>query len=99
MLFRKRGGQALGLAATGKNRDHSNAAPVPSKTSVCGVPLSLSLMLNVPVRDPDAAGVKVTMTVQVPDAASVVHVLPVTLKSPLFVPVMVADFTETEVVP
>lgn len=59
----------------------------------------MSLTLNVPVRAPDAAGVNVTSIVQVPDAASVVHVLLVILKSPLFVPEIVADFTVTDVVP
>ena len=59
----------------------------------------MSVTLNVPVREPDAAGVKVTLIVHVADAASVVHELLVILKSPLSVPVIVADLTVTAVLP
>jgi hypothetical protein len=74
--------------------------PVPSKASVCGLPLSESVALKVPVREPDAAGVKVTPIVQVPPLAAIdVQLLLWILKSPLFVPAIVAAFTVTAVVP
>ena len=74
--------------------------PVPSKTSVCGLPLSESVTLNVPVLEPVAAGVNVTLMVQVPPLAAIdVQPLLWTLKSPLFVPVIVAEVTVTVVVP
>ena len=74
--------------------------PVPSKTSVCGLPLSESVTLNVPVLEPVAAGVNVTLMVQVPPLAAIdVQPLLWILKSPLFVPVIVAEVTVTVVVP
>jgi hypothetical protein len=60
--------------------------PLPASWSVCGLPAALSVTVSVPVRAPDAVGVKVTEMVHVPPAgklfAVVVHVS-VSLKSPV----------------
>ena len=72
---------------------------MPLKTSVCGLPWSLSVRLRLPVLAPFAPGVKVRLSVHVPPAASVVQLLVVITKSLLFVPVMAALVTVTEVVP
>ncbi len=45
-------------------------APVPVRLSVWGLPPALSAMLRVAVRDPLAAGVKVTLIVHLPPAAT-----------------------------
>ena len=51
--------------------------------SVCGLPLSLSVTVSVPVRAPVAVGVKVRLMVHVPPLAAIdVHPLFCTLKSP-----------------
>jgi hypothetical protein len=74
--------------------------PVPFNTSVCGLPLSLSVRLSVAVLAPLAAGVKVIVIEQVPPLALiVVQVLLVMAKSPLSVPVTVALVSFTAVVP
>ncbi len=44
--------------------------PVPVKVTLCGLPLALSLMLTAAVRVPVAAGVNVTLMVQLPLAAT-----------------------------
>ena len=44
--------------------------PVPEKLTVCGLPLALSVMLTAAVRLPLAAGVKVTLIVQLAPAAT-----------------------------
>ena len=60
--------------------------PVPVRLTVCGLPLALSTMLTEAVRLPVAAGVNVTLIVQLPFAATELpHVL-VTAKSPGSVP-------------
>ena len=62
--------------------------------------MSESVTLNVPVLEPVAAGVNVTLMVQVPPLAVIdVQLLLWILKSPLFVPVIVAEVTVTVVVP
>jgi hypothetical protein len=61
--------------------------PVPVKFTVCGLLLAVSLMLTVPVRVPDAWGVNVRLSVQVPLTPKLEpHVLEARVKSPLFVP-------------
>ena len=40
------------------------ALPVPLRDTVCGLPEALSVTVSVPVREPAAVGVKVTLTVQ-----------------------------------
>lgn len=47
------------------------AIPVPLKLTVCGLFFPVSEMVNVPVRDPRAAGVNVSEIVQLSPAASV----------------------------
>jgi hypothetical protein len=47
-------------------RETVEAAPVPVKLTVCGLVLALSVRVSVPVRVPDAEGVKVTLIVQLP---------------------------------
>jgi hypothetical protein len=49
------------------------SAPVPPRLTVCVlpvVPLLLSVMVSVPLAEPVAVGVKVTLIVQEPDAAT-----------------------------
>jgi len=48
------------------------AVPVPDRETVWGLPDALSVMVRVPLREPVAVGVKVTLTVQVLLAARVV---------------------------
>ena len=61
--------------------------PVPERLTVCGLPLALSVMLTEAVRLPLAAGVKVTLIVQLlPPATELPHVL-LCAKSLALVPV------------
>ena len=46
------------------------AVPVPERLTACGLPLALSVMLSEAVRLPLAAGVKVTLMVQLAPAAT-----------------------------
>ena len=46
------------------------AVPVPERVTVCGLPLALSATLSVAERVPLAEGVKVTLVVQLPPAAT-----------------------------
>ncbi len=46
--------------------------PMPVRATLCGEPVTLSEMVRVPARLPVAAGVKVTATVQVAPAATLV---------------------------
>jgi len=46
------------------------AAPVPERLTVCGLPLALSVMLTEAVRLPLAAGVNVTLIVQLAPAGT-----------------------------
>ena len=50
--------------------------PVPERLTVCGLPLALSVMITEAVRLPLAAGLKVTLIVQLaPAATELPHVL------------------------
>ena len=57
-------------------RPSSGAMPVPERLTVCGLPLALSVMLTEAVRLPLAAGLNVTLIVQLlPAATELPHVL------------------------
>ena len=61
--------------------------PVPVRVTVCGLPVALSVMVTAAVSVPTSEGLKVTLIVQVPFAATELpHVL-VWVKSPALVPV------------
>lgn len=62
-------------------------SPVPVRAAVWGLPEALSLTESVALRVPPAVGVKVTLIVQLPPAATDEPQLLVWEKSPLFVPV------------
>src|SRR5437667_1869 len=47
------------------------AVPFPLRENICGLPPASSASDSVPVRAPEAVGVKVTLMVQVPPAAKV----------------------------
>jgi hypothetical protein len=64
----------------------TGAVPVPLRLAVCGLPVALSLTDNVALRNPVATGLKVTLMVQLPAAATLVPQLFVWVKSPGFVP-------------
>src|SRR5216683_4421629 len=70
------------------------ATPVPVSETVCGELIAVLVTDSVPVRAPAALGAKATCTVQLPFNATtppLVHVPPVTLKSPVAaIAVMVA---------
>ena len=52
------------------------AVPVPERLTICGLPLALSVMLTEAVRLPLAAGLNVTLIVQLaPAATELPHVL------------------------
>ena len=54
----------------------TGAVPAPERLTVCGLPLALSVMLTEAVRLPLAAGVKVTLMVQLlPAATELPHVV------------------------
>jgi hypothetical protein len=61
----------------------TGTAPVPDRLIVCGLLLALSVMVIEPVRAPAAVGVKVTLIVQFPLAATLVPQVLVSAKSPL----------------
>jgi hypothetical protein len=46
--------------------------PVPVSATACGLPLALSLIVSVPVREPAAVGVKMTEILQLDPAAALV---------------------------
>lgn len=50
--------------------------PVPDKLTICGLPGASSTMVMVPVRSPNAAGVKVTFMLQLELAGSLGPQLP-----------------------
>jgi hypothetical protein len=52
------------------------ARPVPERVIVCGLPVTLSLMVTAPARVPVVVGVNVTLIVQVEPTCSVMPVLP-----------------------
>ncbi len=76
-------GQVAPLAA-----EREKSVPVPASGTVCGLSEALSVMVTAAARLPDAAGVKLTLTVQLAPAATLVPQVLLSLKSPLFVPVM-----------
>ena len=62
-------------------------APVPLRLTVCGLPAALSLTLSVALLVPLAAGVNVTVMVQLAPWATELPQLLVWAKSPLFDPI------------
>ena len=72
------------------------AIPVPVSVTVCGLPGALSLMLRVPVRVPLAVGEKVITTKQLLIGGRIfpLQVSLVFVKSPAFVPPMIAETTD-----
>ena len=61
--------------------------PVPERLTVCGLPVALSVRVTAALRVPLAAGVKVTLTVQLAPAATLAPQLLVCAKSLALVPV------------
>src|SRR5439155_5880093 len=57
--------------------------PVPESDTLCGLPEALSVMVSVPVRDPMAEGINVTLIEQLAPAATLVPQPFVWAKSPL----------------
>ena len=73
--------------------------PVPLKPMEWGLPLALSAMLTLAVRDPVAEGVKVTLIEQLALAATLLPQVFVWAKSPEFVPVSPMLVTPREASP
>ena len=63
------------------------ASPVPDRATVCGLPAALSVTESIAERLPAAVGVKVILKVHELPASSELPQVPVSEKSPLFVPV------------
>ena len=61
-------------------------APVPARATDCGLPVALSVKVSVALKDPLAAGVKVTLILQLAPAATLDPQLFVSAKSLGFVP-------------
>src|SRR6266478_3608718 len=61
----------------------TGAVPVPVSETVCGLFEALSVIVSAPVREPLAVGVKITLTVQLELAATLVPQLLLCAKSPL----------------
>ena len=75
------------------------ANPVPDKVTVCGEPTPLSATVTAPANEPVAAGLKVTVILQVPFAATPeAHVL-VCVNDVALVPVMETPFTVSAALP
>src|SRR5204862_3254271 len=74
-------------SGTGEGERLGGAVPVPDTPEVWGLLLALSVTVSVPLRDPAAVGVKVTLIVQFPPAATLDPQLLVCPKSPGLVPV------------
>jgi hypothetical protein len=66
-----------------------DVAPVPERFNVCGLPAASSAIVSVAVRAPVAAGVKVTLMVQLALGARLAPQVFVCVKSPLLVPAIV----------
>jgi len=62
--------------------------PIPLSVTFCGLPAALLLTLNAAVRVPDAAGLKVTLIVQLAPAAKEVPQVWVCTKSAALLPIM-----------
>jgi len=76
------------------------AAPVPARATVCGVPVALSATDRLAVSAPAAAGLNSTDTVQLAAAARVVPQVVADLRKDVaLVPVMVSDVSVTVPVP
>jgi hypothetical protein len=71
------------LRLAGENDTAGAVVPVPLNDTVCGLPLALSVVEILPLRDPPAVGVKVTEIVHVPAATIEAPQVLVWLKSPL----------------
>ena len=63
------------------------AVPVPVRLMVCGLPVALSVRVTAAVKEPLAAGVKVTLTVQLAPAATLAPQVLVWAKLPALAPV------------
>jgi len=61
--------------------------PVPERVAVCGLPVALSVRVTEAAKDPLAAGMNVTLTVQLAPAATLPPQLLLCAKSPGFAPV------------
>src|SRR5579885_2785572 len=83
---------------TAVERPTCGTAPVPLRATVCGLVGALSEMLSVAVRDPVAAGVKVTLTWHDAFWARDVQLL-VWLKSPAFGPPIETEVMLSEAEP
>ena len=77
----------LPKSGTGEGERLGGAVPVPDTPEVWGLLLALSVTVSVALRDPAAVGVKVTLIVQFPPAATLDPQLLVCPKSPGLVPV------------
>src|SRR5207302_8417985 len=78
------GPRAVTLPKVRETDEGEICVPVPVQTSFCGLVDASSLKVNVPLRMPITGGVKVTLTVQLVPAATVVpQVLALMVKSPL----------------
>ena len=58
-------------------------APVPLSDTCCGLPAALSATVNVPLAEPAAVGVNITLTVQPAPAASVAPQLLLSANAPV----------------
>ena len=84
------------------DRETTGAMPVPLRLAVWGLPVALSLTDSVPVREPAAAGLNVTLIEQLAFTAKVdgeVGQLLLWAKSPAFVPVIVIPLMVSAAVP
>lgn len=80
------------VAVLGETEIVKSGVPVPESGSVCGLPAALSVIVSVALLSEVAAGLNVTLIVQLAAAASVdgdIGQLLDCAKSPLFVPVIV----------
>ena len=75
------------------------AVPVPVRLTVWGLPVALSVRVTAAVRDPLAAGVKVTLIVQLAPAATLAPQLLVCAKSLAFAPEIARLVTLKDVLP
>lgn len=71
------------LSEDGERVAAAAETPVPERLTACGLPAALSVMESVPLRVPEAVGVKVTLMVQWAPAATDDPQLFVCAKSPL----------------
>ena len=69
LLWRRSPDQLIAKGHTGRRKAHCRAVTVPVTVSDWGLPLALSVNINVAVRVPAAVGANVRLTVQVPEGA------------------------------